>query len=339
MQQSLPWVDDKYIMQLSFYVDRFKVVKQSPLEANFRCPVCGDSKRSKTKARGFIFRTQDGGAIFKCHNCGKSLTLRSLLKHVSQQLYAEYSAEFLKEDPTKRRFVEKEDRTRNHFEGPTVQAPPGLVRLSDLPLSHPAVTYWNSRGLPKSGTSDAWWCESFFRWVNEKLIPEKFSEAAVRHDIGRIVFPFRNDKKNILSYTGRSINGEEPKYVAIRTSDEPGAFGMDRANLKEDVYVVEGPIDSLFVPNAVAMGTSSRKLDWIPHRIIVSDNEPRSPEITRIIKKNIDAGERVVIWPEGLHEKDINDMHQAGQDPYAIIRARTFKGLQALIEFGKWKKI
>lgn len=336
----MPWIDDKYVMLLSSSVDRFKVISNSPLQVNFRCPICGDSKKSKTKARGYLFRTNDGSTMYKCHNCGVGKSLRNLLKHVNGRLHQEYVSEVFRQDPTKYRYTKDADQFREAKVEPTsppVKNPVGLTRLSDLPKDHPAVLYWNERKIPVDRMRDAWWADSYFSWINSCVIPGKFSENAVRHDCGRIVFPFRDAEKNICAYSARSIGGQEPKYVAIKIAEETSAFGMERIDRSQDVYVLEGPIDSMFVPNAVGMGTSFRALD-LPKKVMIFDNEPRSPEIVAIVQKAIDAGEKVVIWPPNLAQKDINEMELAGVPFMEIIRARTFKGLQARIEFGGWKK-
>lgn len=326
-------------MMLQNRVDRFKVASQNPLVINFRCPLCGDSKKSKSKARGFLFKVPDGGTVFKCHNCGQGKTLRGLLKIIDHPLYTEYAAEYIREDPSKRPMQPKVDRFRTPLESvikqPTV--PPSLIRLNSLPGDHPARVYWHDRGLGDDHASDAWWCPSYYAWINSCVIEGKFSATAIRHDCGRIVFPFRSTTGAINAYTGRSIGNEEPKYVAIRVTDEISAFGMDRADLSKTVYVLEGPIDSLLVPNAVAMGTSNRSVN-IPDRVMVYDNQPRNEEIVKIMSKTIDAGEKIVIWPQDVGEKDVNEMLAAGRDPVSIIKSRTFSGMRARIEFGSWRR-
>ena len=73
--------------------------------------------------------------------------------------------------------------------------------------------------------------------------------------------------------------------------------------------------------------------------ILVYDNEPRNREIVNRIDKCIDRGETVVIWPNGIVEKDINDMVLAGHDVMSMLKLNTYSGLQAKIKFNNWKKI
>ena len=71
----------------------------------------------------------------------------------------------------------------------------------------------------------------------------------------------------------------------------------------------------------------------------VYDNEPRSKEITERISKAIARGERVVIWPINILEKDINDMVLAGHDVQSIVESNTYDGLEANLKFTTWKRI
>jgi hypothetical protein len=58
-----------------------------------------------------------------------------------------------------------------------------------------------------------------------------------------------------------------------------------------------------------------------------------------IIEKNIDQGYKVVIWPQTLQEKDINDMVLAGKNVTRIIKENTFSGLTAKAKFYSWKRV
>jgi hypothetical protein len=71
----------------------------------------------------------------------------------------------------------------------------------------------------------------------------------------------------------------------------------------------------------------------------IYDNEPRNAEIHSRISKVIDRGERVVIWPSTIKEKDINDMILSGLDVQSVIELNTYSGLEAKLKFTTWKKI
>jgi hypothetical protein len=123
--------------------------------------------------------------------------------------------------------------------------------------------------------------------------------------------------------------------------DQPKIFGLDKINTDETIYITEGPFDSTFVENSVAMCGSDidiRTFGWSDY-IWVFDNEPRNQQIVNRISTAIDRGDKVVIWDKSIKEKDINEMVLQGYDPYAIIKHNTFSGLQAKLKLADWKKV
>ena len=334
-RKNLPWVDEKYVMMLDHVVDRFRIVATNPLKVVFRCPFCGDSRKSKTKARAALFMTQDG-VMFKCVNCDHPTNLRGVLKRVSERMYSEYIAEYtFKSDDKGLPRSEVRKLTERSLKPEIKIKIINLQKLSTLDPTHPARLYWAGRMIPQRFMDDAYWCDSYYRWVNS-FIPGKFSDRLLSYDCGRIVLPFRNSKGIISGYTGRSIRGEEPKYVAVSVTSEQSPFGDDRVDPTRTVYVVEGPIDSFFLDNCVAMGTSNRKVDY-GDRVFVFDNEPRNDAIVAIVERAVTRGEKVVIWPKNLTLKDINDMVMDGIDVKSLVRERTFSGIRARIEFAEWR--
>ena len=131
---------------------------------------------------------------------------------------------------------------------------------------------------------------------------------------------------------------------AIVCSDEAikdSKLQLDKIDKSKSIYIVEGPFDSTFVENAVAMCGSDVDIgsfDWSDY-IWVLDNEPRNREIVTRISKLIDRGHKVVIWPSNIIEKDINDMVLAGHDVMSMLKLNTYSGLEAKIKFNSWKKV
>ena len=117
---------------------------------------------------------------------------------------------------------------------------------------------------------------------------------------------------------------------------------MDRVDTTNVFYVVEGPIDSLFIQNSVAVAQSDLRLPQYKDKaVLVPDNEPRNKEVCRQIDKFIHEDYSVVIWPKGIKEKDINDMILSGitsAEIMGIIHSNTHKGLQAQTVFNSWKR-
>ncbi len=77
-------IDSKFIGLVSSRLEKFKRVKANLY--NFRCPICGDSKKNKSKTRGYLYAVKDN-TNFKCHNCGASLSLNNFIKKLGTTLH------------------------------------------------------------------------------------------------------------------------------------------------------------------------------------------------------------------------------------------------------------
>ena len=132
-------------------------------------------------------------------------------------------------------------------------------------------------------------------------------------DEPRLVLPFIDKDGMLFGFTGRSFKKNSLRYLTIMIDDtKPKIFGLDKVDFNRKYYVVEGPIDSLFLDNAIAVsGTSFGKLSETgldkDNLNIVFDNQPRNVEVCKLIEKNIDQGYSVVIWPQTIIAKDINE--------------------------------
>jgi transcription elongation factor Elf1 len=336
------WIDQKYIGSLSPKLDKF--ARKGDYLYNFRCPICGDSQTNKSKARGYVFAGK-GGLYFKCHNCAASMSLGNLIKNVDPALYKEYCLDRYKAGETGRKahkehgFVFKpvtfgSNKTEN-FKGV-------LVKLSSLPDSHEAVQYMKSRKIPDSKLKSLYYVDNISKL---KILAPDYEEKLVT-DEPRVVLPFFDTEGELVGLSCRAIRGEKQRYVVVKIKDElPMIYNMDGIDTNETVFVTEGPIDSLFLPNAVAVGNSNLKyaMDKIDcSMVLVYDNEPRNKEIVREMKTAIEANASICIWPKDVKEKDINDMVLAGKTQDEIlftINKNTFSGPQALLEFNNWRMV
>ena len=322
-------IDSKFINLLSPKLDRFKRVK--PDLYNFRCPICGDSKKNKSKARGYLY-AKKADVNYKCHNCGVSLTFSNLLKHVDPVMHKQYVFERFKDGKTGRATVVEEPKF--NFE------PPKFKKKLDLPnamTSPEACGYLMGRRLDPA---KFYYTDEFKKWVNSRK--EVFEST--KHDEPRIVIPLYY-QKDLIGIQGRSLDFRNPKsvkYITVMFDDNaPKIFGLDNIKLDEPVYVTEGPFDSTFIRNSVAMcGADADVSNWgISNPIWIYDNEPRNREIVNRIGNTIDRGDSVVIWPSGIEEKDINDMVMCGLDVQSVVESNIYSGLEAQLKFNTWKKI
>jgi len=342
-------VDLKYSGILSTRLDRFTVKSQSPYRANLRCPICGDSQKSKLKARGWILE-KDNSAIYYCHNCGASMGLSKFIQHIDSNLYNDYVVDIALEKGFKNKSrgtlqtnvkpLEKLTKKQPKY---TKQGSPLLKikKISSLNFSHPAKKYIEERRIPTRQHYKLYYASNFEAWTNS-LIPNKLSEEKCKP---RLVLPFIDKTGNVFGYQGRAFDKESIRYMTIMLDDTaPKIFGLDTVDFYRRYYVVEGPIDSLFISNAVAMAGAdgnSRGLENVENAVFVFDNEPRNKEIVNRMEKCLDKGYQVCIWPKNIVDKDINDMILSGissADVKDIINQNTYSGLEGKLKISYWRK-
>ena len=320
-------VDSKYIGLVSSRLQKFKKVKSDLY--NFRCPICGDSQKNKNKTRGYFYVVKNN-TNFKCHNCGSSLSFNNFLKKIDTTLYKQYTLEKFKEGHTGKGFVV--DAPKLEFKKPIFRKKLDLPKASENP---DAKRYLEKRRLDPE---KFYYTDTFKEWSNSK----KQTFDSTYRDEPRIIIPMYDQRKSLIGFQGRSLIPNSVKYITVMLDDDsPKLYGLETIDEEKPIYIVEGPFDSTFVENAVAMCGSDvdiRSLGWCDH-IWVLDNEPRNREIVNRIAKLIDRGEKVVIWPTTIKEKDINDMVLAGHDVMSMLKLNTHSGLEAKVKFNTWKKI
>ena len=326
------YIDVKFVNLISSQLQQFK--KKSDFLWNFRCPYCGDSQKSRTKARGFVYRKKND-LFYKCHNCGVGTTLGNLIKHIDSKIHKDYIFERYKKG-VKTNNPEPEFK----FDVPIFRKKgvlKNLKSISELSTDHPARRFIQKRLIPEESVSDLYLCESFYKFTNT-LIPNKFPSLDGDHP--RLLIPFRDEQGEVFAYQGRAFGKEQPKYITIKLKDEDKIFGLDRVDKSKHVYVVEGPLDSLFLDNCIAIaGSDVPSMDY--DFTIIFDNEPRNKEICKQMEKTLNQGRRVVIWPDSMMHKDINDMIIAGyikEQIQEIITDNTFSGAAAKLRFTTWRK-
>ena len=322
-------IDSKFIGLISTRLEKFKRVKAGLY--TFRCPICGDSKKNKNKTRGYIYQVKTN-TNFKCHNCGASSSFNKLLKKMDPVMHKQYTLEKFKDGHTGKGFTVEEPKFV--FEAPKFNQKVDLPKASE----HPEPSgYLIARKLDPA---KFYWTPNFKKYVNSK----KQTFESTKHDEPRIIIPlFYN--QNLVGVQGRSMDFGNPKsvkYITVMFNDDaPKIYGLDNIRTDAPVYVTEGPFDSTFISNAIAMcGADADISKWgVNNPVWIYDNEPRNREIVNRISKHIDAGEQVVIWPSSIDDKDINDMVVSGLDVESVIKSNTYSGLEAKLKFTTWKKI
>lgn len=345
------WIDVKYANMISSRLARFSLKNNKPYLANFRCHYCGDSAKNKGKSRGYLI--EKGGAdflIYFCHNCGKSTAFGRALKDIDPVLHKEYTLEKLRESG-----MNRESSTtfqpdigsfaKRRFE--KFDALKALKKISQLPVDHPARKYVEKRKIPSNFHYKLYYAPKYMTWVNT-VVPDKFSEDALKKDEPRLVIPFIDSDGRIFAFQGRSFDPKSKlRYITIVLDESaPRVYGLDGMDRTKDTIVVEGPLDAMMIDNCVALaGGDNADINRVVSKekaIFLFDNEPRNPDTIRRIEKAIDAGYRVSIFPETINEKDPNEMICNGMDREelsGIIFRNTFSGLAAKLRLAEWRKV
>ena len=321
-------IDSKYIGLVSSRLQKFKRVKANLY--NFRCPLCGDSQKHKNKARGYFYQVKTN-TNYKCHNCGASLSFNNFLKQIDTTLHKQYVMEKFKEGHAGgRNFVV--DEPKFEFKKPVFKKKLDLPKASDIPI---AREYLEKRKL---NPSKFYFAQKFQEWVNT----QKQTFSNIVKDECRIIIPMYDTNSELIGFQGRSLGPNSVKYITVMLNEEaPKIYGLDQIKTTKPIYIVEGPFDSTLVENSVAMCGSDidiRTFGWSDY-IWVFDNEPRNREIVNRISKTIDRGDKVVIWPPNIEQKDVNDMILRGHNVMNVLESNTYSGLKAKIKFNYWKKI
>lgn len=335
------WLDHKYINLMSSRLERFSRVNANTYK--FRCPICGDSQKDTRKTRGYVYMRK-GTLKFFCHNCNASMGLSWFIKTQDPTLYAEYIKDRMLESGHRDEVQEFVDKMKT----PVFVKNTGLKdlqKVSQLKAEHPVKEYITKRQIPYDTHYKLFYSKTFKAWVNT-MLPDKFED--IEKDEPRLILPFLDKDKNLFGFQGRSFRKTGIRYITIMLNeDQPKIFGLDTMDPSKDIYVVEGPIDSLFLPNGIASAGGDlisplQQLDVQKDRfVIVYDNEPRNKDTIKKIVKAIDSGYRVCIWPPAMEQKDINDMVLAGytiEKVKEIIDECTYSGPTAKLHLAIWRK-
>jgi hypothetical protein len=294
--------------------------------------MCGDSKKNRNKTRGYFYSNK-GQYYYKCHNCGFACTIKTVLDNVAPQLAKEYALETYRNNGIGVTFTIPNS-------APEIIVPDYIgTCITDLPSKHYAKKYVESRQIPEDKHKLLFFTENF------NQIAEKFFKSSLKEP--RLVIPFFDENQKVIGVQGRSFDLQARiRYITYKSPHvERLWYGLDRINTLNDVYVVEGPLDSLFLPNAVAMVGSSYP-ESLPAKlkqsnlIFIFDNEPRNLQVQNMMEKAIEDGHRIVIWPN-IPEKDVNEMciNYGLKETKQIIDSNIYSYNVARLKFLTWRKI
>ncbi|ACV50250.1 DNA primase subunit [Delftia phage PhiW-14] len=350
-------IDSKYAMFLGPQLSGFKQIRRNVW--NSRCPKCGDSEKHKKKKRFYIYQpSRKGLADFlscACHNCGYHDFFGEFLKSHDEPLYHEYKMELFKEKGWTSNFDKREEAKARS----TAQAAAVLERLSEVdedapeveevdwvrtlrtaPANHPVLQYAHTRLFPDSAYDILGWCDNFQEeFGNFSDIVEKRSLPSDP----RLIIPIRNPDGELIALQGRAIGPSELRYITLKMEETASkVFGLDRLKPGLPTIVVEGPLDSLFLPNCIATADANLLAAGIGD-ILVPDKQMRNAELIKVIERMIDSGKYVALLEDDVFPfKDINAAIQGGWTPSQVLNViidSAKKGLAAQLQLSKLRRV
>jgi hypothetical protein len=289
------------------------------------------------KTRGYLFE-KSGGLIYKCHNCDVGTNLGKLIDLVDPGLAKEYRLESYRE----RVAIEGDTFIipKTEIPRPKIILDEMLPRLDELPATHRAVQYVKDRMIPKERWNDLYYARDMK--ILEKLNPA-YEGRLVSDE--RLVIPFRREDGLLTGLTGRAMGNSSLRYVTVRITDDPLIYGLDRVARGKTIYLVEGPIDSMCLDNAIAAGGTdfARALYNVSGEnvVLVFDNQPRNKQVVKRVESFVSRGYGMVIWNSSWTYKDINDAIKSGLSSSQVeylLNKSTFKGLALKLAIRDWKK-
>lgn len=327
----------EFIHRLSTSLRNFKWKANG---ANFSCPVCGDSQKNETKARGYLFEKENLYQYF-CHNCSFSAKFSFFLKTVNPTLHTQYVKELFLDSKRSESIMKPKPLKPKPIpsDRPKANSVVNALSIDKLSREHVARVYVERRKIPDKYHKELFYTEEFGNWVRKNYDPN----YAGGND-ERIIIPFYNGKKKLVAFQGRALSGNTKlRYITIKLNEKaPKIYNYDKVDTSRRIYIVEGPIDAMFLPNAIAAAGSdvSKALDNLGYDLVfVADREPRNSEIVKKVANMIDRKYKVALLPESMRGKDINDYILNGYTSNQIVSMIdrfTFEGLQATFHLKMW---
>ena len=242
-------------------------------------------------------------------------------------------------------FGKKEKIPEFNFEKPKFKPQPTKINLpsiDELDGEHFARKYFESRKIPESFKDKVYFAEDFREWAQEI---SKIDYSNLGKDEPRMVIPFFDMEGKLIAAQGRALGKSELRYITVKVEESyRKIYGLDRWNPEDTTYITEGPIDSMFLPNCLAVAggdLQTIKMDK-EQTVLIFDNEPRNEHTVKKLMKAIDDGWSVVIWSKERKFKDINDLIMSGlltDEILFIINKRTMRGLEADWAAREWRNV
>jgi len=282
------------------------------------CPYCGDSHTDDTKKRGNIYWDT---LQYHCYNCSHHTNLYSFLRDHDVRLpNTGDSFDVIDYIKTNERSVKKIETIKHSV----------FSKADELAIP---IDKFKSFFKAKEITPGDW------IWF-------KLKERLLHHMSDQFLYSERDQKLwilnltptgNILSVQSRRMKGKGSRYltydlpklyqemnieinidedVLVSISKVSTLFGIMQVNFQRDVTIFEGPLDSKFMTNSLALATAGRSTNEFDEMATVRymfDNDKTGKEK---MAEKLKKGRPVFMWSKFLKEneldtyniKDLNDL-------------------------------
>jgi transcription elongation factor Elf1 len=297
----------------------------------FSCPLCGDSKSDKTKARGYIYRGRSG-YVFHCHNCNAHSSLRNFFKAHFPDLYKEALLETFQ--PKRALF---EDISKQAETSPTINLL--LLPITKDINAEPGRDYLRKRQIPESQWDRLFYVEDL---RSLSCLDKKYIEV-LRGQTRHVLLPMYDRLGRLFAISARNIEPQAKlRYLMMKIrEDHETIFGLDKHDMNQRTYVLEGPFDSLFFPNALAVNTSdlTRASPFIDksRSVLIFDNQYRNRNVVEMMLKAQSQGYSVFVWPASIRSKDMNEVviNKEALDVAGMVEENTYSGTRLRLELSR----
>ena len=298
-------IPQEYIIHKFYQYAGYPRLKKSTAVYEGGCCMCREGN-SWGRKRRLYFITKDN--VICCHNCGWYSSPGDWIKHVTGMSWSEIFRETEEYDiiPGLENSSEQ-----------TIRHEPDLPHDSiDLFDAHQLRYYSNNKQV--KACLDMIASRRLDTAVNRpKSLYVSLNDKTHKN---RVIIPFYNVNGKVSHYQSRKIsNDHTPKYLS-KTNSEKTLFNVDKLKTPDHIFIFEGPIDSFFVKDSVAVAgiqdtsrlcftdSQQSQLDGfvLSKKIWVLDNDTTGRDKS---KKLLERDECVFIWPRQLKQfKDINEL-------------------------------
>lgn len=233
------WNSAVYTPPSKFYEYLVKVGIEGEIEPHgtkfvFRCPVCKDSQKVKSKKRGYLITNDDGKSTMGCHNCEHKMSFTAYLKMYHSDLYRQWIQDvyvginFKAQDNS---FVEAVRIRDDEVVDYGLFKP--LTDRADSKVRSSAIDFIVSRKIPKCVAKKFLYCDEG-RYQNRIIMPHFNRDGTYKH------------------FEARDLSGNAFIRYLYPLGWEDNVYNLCNLKLDQPFFVKEGAVDSMFVRNSIA---------------------------------------------------------------------------------------